>query len=128
MRDDREERRQKDLRDLEFYRQRIKPSATELWRTFERPRKGREETLVRCERRRRGDGRPDQLTTPSSIADVQTAMPRRSNRWASVGPAVRIAANRSEGDAIWPLIAALMVLVVLALTNNVDKVATVVPF
>jgi hypothetical protein len=32
MPDDREDRRQKDQRDLEFYRQRVRPSATVLWR------------------------------------------------------------------------------------------------
>jgi hypothetical protein len=127
MRDDKEERRQKDLRDLEFYRQRVKPSATDLWRILEQPRKGRDSTLASRGRGGRADGRLE-LTTPSSIADVQATMPRPSNRWASAESADRTTAGRNEGDAIWPLIATLIVLVVHALTNNVDKVAILLPF
>jgi hypothetical protein len=127
MRDDREERRQKDLRDLEFYRQRVKPSATELWRTLEQPRNGPDATLASRGRGGRADGRLE-LTTPSSIADVQAVMPRPASRWASAESVDPTAAGRTEGDAIWPLVATLIVLVVLALTNNVDKVATILPF
>jgi hypothetical protein len=124
MPDDREDRRQKDLRDLEFYRQRVRPSATDLWRTLERPRGNSEAILAKRAPGSRSDGRLG-LTTPSSIAEVQEDSGLRG--WPSFEPGSP-ASDRTEADAIWPLVCAVIVLVVTALTDSVGWVATALPF
>jgi len=124
MPDDREDRRQKDLRDLEFFRQRVRPSATDLWRTLERPRGSSEAILAK----RAPGGRPDErlgLTTPSSIAEVQEE--GRLGGWQAFEPGSP-ASDRTDADAIWPLVCAVIVLVVTALTDSVGRVATALPF
>jgi hypothetical protein len=124
MPDDREDRRQKDLRDLEFFRQRVRPSATELWRTREKPRSNSETILAKRAPGGRSDGRLG-LTTPSSIAELQEDSQLRG--WSSFEPGSPTS-DRTEGDAIWPLVCAVIVLVVTALTNSVGRVATALPF
>lgn len=124
MPDDREDRRQKDLRDLEFYRQRVRPSAADLWRTLEKPRHASESNLAKRAPGNRSDGRLG-LTTPSSIAEVQEEGGLRG--WSSLERGSP-ASDRTEADAIWPLVCALIVLVVTALTDSVGRVATALPF
>jgi hypothetical protein len=124
MPDDREDRRQKDLRDLEFYRQRVRPSATDLWRTLERPRSNSAAILAKRAPGGRSDGRLG-LTTPSSIAEVQEDS--RLRGWPSFEPGSP-ASDRTEADAIWPLVCAVIVLVVTALTDSIGRVATALPF
>jgi hypothetical protein len=124
MPDDREDRRQKDLRDLEFYRQRVRPSATDLWRTLERPRSSSETILAKRAPGGRSDGRLG-LTTPSSIAELQDD--GRLPGWSSFAPGSP-ASDRTGGDAIWPLVCAVIVLVVAAITDNLGRVATALPF
>jgi hypothetical protein len=124
MPDDREDRRQKDRRDLEFYRQRVRPSATDLWRTLERPRGNSEAILAKRAPGGRSDGRLG-LTTPASIAEVQEES--RPRGWPSFEPGGPVS-DRTEADAIWPLVCTVIVLVVTALTDSVGRVATVLPF
>ena len=124
MPDDREDRRKKDLRDLEFYRQRVRPSATDLWRTLEKPRGNSEAILAKRASGARSNGRLG-LTTPSSIAEVQEDSQLQG--WSSFEPGGP-ASDRTDADAIWPLVCAVVVLVVTALTDSVGRVATVLPF
>ena len=124
--EDREDRRQRDLRDLEFYRQRVRPSAADLWRTLEKPRGNNETILAKRAPGARSDGRLG-LTTPSSIAEMQTTMDSRLGDWSSFEPGSP-APDRTDGDAIWPLVCAVIVLVVSALTGVLDRVATALPF
>jgi hypothetical protein len=124
--EDREERRQKDLRDFEFYRQRVRPSAADLWRTLEKPRSNSETILAKRAPGTRSDGRLG-LTTPSSIAEVQAAMDSRLQGRSSFDPRSPVS-DRTDGDAIWPLVCAVIVLVFSALTGILDRVATALPF
>jgi hypothetical protein len=114
------------LRDLEFYRQRVRPSATDLWRTLEKPGNHSEAILARRAPGARPDGRLG-LTTPSSIAEMQATTDARPQGWSSFEPG-RSASDRTDADAIWPLVCALIVLVVLALTDSIGRVATALPF
>ena len=124
--EDREDRRQKDLRDLEFYRQRVRPTAADLWRALERPRGNNETILAKRAPGARSDGRLG-LTTPSSIAEVQATMDSRLGDRSSLKPGSP-ASDRTDGDAIWPLVCAVIVLVVSALTGILDRLATALPF
>jgi hypothetical protein len=55
MQNDIEERRAQDKRDLEFYRSRIRPTCSDLWRVVENPPKFKG---------MQGEGRPDELIWP----------------------------------------------------------------
>jgi hypothetical protein len=112
MADDKEDRRQRNLRDLEFYRSRVRPSATDLWRTIEKA--GYHRGLALPEQAARTPG-ASMLRTPSSMAEAQEYL---DNRIAAVE------AEQTDGDAIWPLACALIVLIALAWTDNLDRVAS----
>jgi hypothetical protein len=126
MPDDREDRRQQNLRDLEFYRQRVRPSATDLWRTLEKRRNTNDVTLSNREPAGRADGRLG-LRTPSSMAEAQADFQSRSDRWESA-EAGNSAVDSTGADAILPLVCALIVLAALAWTGNVDRIASAFPF
>lgn len=69
MSDDAEERRQQDLRDLEFYSQRVRPTVSDLLRTNELSRKNNRISLSADKSRERSrDGQ--RLRMPASLADI----------------------------------------------------------
>lgn len=108
MPDDKEERRQQDQRDFEFYRRRLKPTAADLWRLIEGP-----------------ENRPPVIAEPR-VAREKTGESDhtcRTNRENAGMPITRAGESYADNaDAVWPMVVALIVLIFLGLGGDIDKI------
>lgn len=115
--DDAEERRQQDLRDLEFYSQRVRPTASDLLRTNALSRKNNRislQTDKSRERNREAQG----LRTPASLADIYADTRYGAERLEAEER--RSAAMAARTEVIWLLIGAAVVLAVWS--GNINRV------
>jgi hypothetical protein len=125
MSEDPEERRKKDLRDLEFYRQRLRPTIADLWRTIENS--GENRVIIASAPRRKS---PDSPKRPSKTLAylVGLVTGREAEKGASGArngnPAT---ARANQTDVMWPLVAALIVLLILGGTDMIARVPLALP-
>ena len=126
MGDEREERRQQDLRDFEFYRRRLKPSATELFRLIDKPNNINVITKFDRQSRERDGGREPAAKPPEPKNIAMNVRPRPE--WKYSGLLRRQAAEMVEAEVIWPLAAAVVVLGMVGWTGNLDRVMSVIAF
>jgi len=120
MRDDREERRRQDMRDFEFFRRRLRPTATELWRLIDKPKDINVLTEFDRRSRERDGGRRPAAKPPVRRHNVLNDRPRPD--WRVSGRLRRQAVEMVEAEVIWPLAAAVIVLGLIAWTGNIDRV------
>lgn len=107
MADNSEERRQKDLRDFEFYSKRVRPTASDLWRTNELSRKNNK---ISAHADKLGErGREFQGShAPASLAEIYADRRYGTDRSDSTDPGAAISASRAE--IVWLALAAAVVL------------------
>jgi hypothetical protein len=120
-----EERRQRDLRDLEVYRQRLRPTIADLWRTIE---KSGENRITIASTPRRKVGNPDKrpLKTRPSLMRLIVGHDAGKSIFGEHK------ANPSESptdrsDLVGPLVAALVVLFLLSCTGMMARVPLALP-
>ena len=114
MSDDKEERRQQDLRDFEFYKRRVRPTASDLWRIIDDPGKNH---MTGSERRcwdRDHDHGNNNSRSPTSLIDVHDR-PRRDRG---------IVASAPKSDTVWSLVSAAIVLGLLGLSGKIDRLVS----
>lgn len=106
MADDTEERRRQDLRDLEFYGQRVRPTASDLLRTNEFALKNNKISLHTDKSRERGRG-VEGLRTPASLAEIY-----RDSRYGEQrgGETLEAAATKAKTEIVCLLVSAAIVL------------------
>jgi len=125
MADDNEERRLQDLRDFEFYSQRVRPTASDLLRTNELAFKNNKISLRSDKTDERGRG-VEGLRTPASLADIY-----RDSRWGaerSGGEAFQSSAKTAKTEAIWLLVAAAIILGIAGRGGSIDRTIEALAF
>jgi hypothetical protein len=123
MSEDSEERRQKDLRDLEFYRQRIRPTAADLWRTIENSRENRV-IIASTPRTKPGDAQKRWSRALSFLFEMLFGNGAQNG---ASGPSESVGGQIDLADAIWPLVAALIVLLMLSATGMSARMPLALP-
>jgi len=118
MADDTEERRRQDLRDLEFYSQRVRPTASDLLRTNELTFKNNKISVPAEKPLDRGRG-ADGLRTPASLAEVYSDSRYGAERRGD--EALQSTAAAAKTEAIWLLVAAAIILGVVGLGGSIDR-------
>jgi hypothetical protein len=117
MPDDRDERRRQDLRDFEFYSQRVRPTVSDLLRTNELSWKNNRISLRTDKSRERGRG-VEGLRTPVSFADIYADSRHGAER--GEGEA-RQSAPTAKSETVWLLIAAAITLIVFGCAGSIDR-------
>lgn len=126
MSNDQEERRQQDLRDLEFYRKRIRLTSSDLWRVIENSHDRNVITELDRQSRENGD--------VSRTAQKPVAPPKPEAK--KIPPALeqysenlrQQATKMFDPEVVLPIAITAFVLVVLSWTGQIDKILSALIF
>lgn len=118
MADDMEERRRQDLRDLAFYGQRVRPTASDLLRTNELALKNNKIPLQADKSREHGRG-VDGLRAPASLAEIYSDSRYGTER--SGGETLQAAATKAKTEIVWLLVSAAIILGIVGWVGSIDR-------
>lgn len=123
--DPEEERRRQNLRDLEFFSQRVRPTVSDLLRTNELSWKNNKISL-RADKSREFGRASHGLRTPASLADIYADSRHGAER--SGLEDRRSAAMTARADVTWLLVAAVVASVLASWTNNISRIIEALVF
>lgn len=119
MADDIEERRRQDLRDLEFYGQRVRPTASDLLRTNELALKNNKISLQTDKSREHGRG-VEGLRAPASLAEIYSDS--RYGAEQGGGETLQATATKAKTEIVWLLVSAAIILGIVGRAGSIDRV------
>lgn len=126
MRYDKDERRRRDMRDLEFYRRRLRPTASELWRLIDKPKDIKVITESDRQASERYGGRRPIVDPPTPTKHEEKV--RTQTDWPAATRLRSHAYELAGNELIWPMIAAMIILGLLGWTGNLDGVLPAMVF
>lgn len=125
MADDMEERRRQDLRDLEFYRRRLRPTASDLLRTNELSFKNNKISL-QTDKSRERDRDAEGLRAPASLAEIYTDSRYGAERHG--GESLQSPPTKAKTEIAWLAVAAGIILGVFGRVVSLDRVVEALVF
>jgi len=126
MRDESDKRRRQDMRDFEFFRRRMRPTATQLWRLIDKPNDINVITEVDRQSRERSGG--CRSVSEPSVPKQPILNDHPRPEWRQSQRLRQQAVEMVEAEVIWPLVAALVVLGLIGWTGNIDSVMSTITF